>query len=167
MRLFGTILRNLKVSSVIKRRLFLCLVSLYVLFPIRPEKPRKFHLCFTARCRAYFFFTISQKMGQKPQILLQDPNFVAVHVGFAKLASKPLSGNNNSHFCSLRETRARRRERFRGFLFPTRHSTDLKMACLSPSQKAFPSPILETNHPHSPRKRAHSPIIIVIQEARA
>ena len=38
MRLFGTILRNLKVSSVIKRRLFLCLVSLYVLFPIRPEK---------------------------------------------------------------------------------------------------------------------------------
>ena len=76
-----------------------------------------------------------------------------------------LSGNKNRHFCSQRETRARRRVRFRGFLFPTRHSTDLKMACLSPSQKAFRSPILG-NHPHSPRKRAHSPIIIVIQEAR-
>ena len=28
------------VKSVIKRRLFLCLVSFDVLFPIRPEKPR-------------------------------------------------------------------------------------------------------------------------------
>jgi len=100
-------------------------------------------ICLTARCRAYFFFTLSPKTGQNLifysyftpdyspiSVIIEDlAKSVRVQRGLRGFHNKKKqtkanggiwvpSENKTGHFCSRRDARARERERFHGFLFP-------------------------------------------------